>query len=161
MANLPAEEPDALMHARPGPWEPWRVTARATQPLKEGETSNAGVAWLRDRAGPWVSSPLLYRGYLYVLEARLGTLSCYDARTGAPAYPKQRLPQAKGFTASPWAHDGKVFCLDQEGRTFVVKAGPKFALLRTNQLDEAFGASPAAGGDLLLRGVTHLYCIEP
>src|SRR5262245_15311094 len=32
MANLSAEEPDALMHARPGPWEPWRVTARATQP---------------------------------------------------------------------------------------------------------------------------------
>ena len=32
MANLSAEEPDALTHARPGPWEPWRVTARATQP---------------------------------------------------------------------------------------------------------------------------------
>jgi hypothetical protein len=32
MANLSAEEPDALMHARPGPWEPWRGTARATQP---------------------------------------------------------------------------------------------------------------------------------
>src|SRR5205807_3202911 len=32
MAKLSAEEPDALMHARPGPWEPWRVTARATQP---------------------------------------------------------------------------------------------------------------------------------
>ncbi len=32
MANLSVEEPDALMHARPGPWEPWRVTARATQP---------------------------------------------------------------------------------------------------------------------------------
>jgi hypothetical protein len=32
MANLSAEEPDALMHAPPGPWEPWRVTARATQP---------------------------------------------------------------------------------------------------------------------------------
>ena len=31
-AKLSAEEPDALMHARPGPWEPWRVTARATQP---------------------------------------------------------------------------------------------------------------------------------
>src|SRR5262249_23943979 len=27
--KLSAEEPDALMHARPGPWEPWRVTARA------------------------------------------------------------------------------------------------------------------------------------
>lgn len=32
MAKLSVEEPDALMHARPGPWEPWRVTARATQP---------------------------------------------------------------------------------------------------------------------------------
>jgi hypothetical protein len=32
VAKLSAEEPDALMHARPGPWEPWRVTARATQP---------------------------------------------------------------------------------------------------------------------------------
>jgi hypothetical protein len=31
-AKLSAEEPDALMCARPGPWEPWRVTARATQP---------------------------------------------------------------------------------------------------------------------------------
>ena len=38
-AKLSAEEPDALMHARPGPWEPWRVTARATQlaPSKLGE----------------------------------------------------------------------------------------------------------------------------
>src|SRR5262245_54085529 len=30
MAKLSAAEPDALLHARPGPWEPWRVTARAT-----------------------------------------------------------------------------------------------------------------------------------
>jgi hypothetical protein len=32
MANLSDEEPDALMCARPGLWEPWRVTARATRP---------------------------------------------------------------------------------------------------------------------------------
>lgn len=32
MANLSVEEPDALMCARPGLWEPWRVTARATRP---------------------------------------------------------------------------------------------------------------------------------
>jgi len=30
--RLSAEEPDALMCARPGPWEPWRATARATRP---------------------------------------------------------------------------------------------------------------------------------
>jgi hypothetical protein len=32
MAKLLAEEPDALMRARPGLWEPWRVTAKATRP---------------------------------------------------------------------------------------------------------------------------------
>jgi outer membrane protein assembly factor BamB len=130
--------------------------------LPKVETSNAGVAWSRTRAGPWMPSPLLYRGYLYVLEARLGLLSCYDARTGQPAYEKQRLQRARGFTASPWAYAGRVFCLDQDGLTFVVKAGPKFELLATNQLDDRFAASPAAaGGDLFLRGVSCLYCIKP
>jgi outer membrane protein assembly factor BamB len=130
--------------------------------LQEGETSNAGVAWSHTRAGPWMPSPLLYRGYLYVLEARLGMLSCYDARTGQSAYQKERLPRAKGFTASPWAYAGRVFCLDQDGLTFVVKAGPKFELLATHPLDDRFAASPAvAGGDLFLRGVSYLYCIKP
>jgi sulfatase modifying factor 1 len=36
MANLLVEEPDALMRARPGLWEPWWVTARATRPLTKG-----------------------------------------------------------------------------------------------------------------------------
>jgi len=43
MANLSLEEPDALMRARPGLWEPWRVTARATQP----GVSNARIASAR------------------------------------------------------------------------------------------------------------------
>ena len=37
MANLSVEEPDALMCARPGLWEPWRVTARATRPKAPSE----------------------------------------------------------------------------------------------------------------------------
>jgi hypothetical protein len=43
MAKLSAEEPDALMHARPGPWEPWRVTARATQPEVSCSACGAGM----------------------------------------------------------------------------------------------------------------------
>ena len=39
MANPSSEEPDALMCARPGLWEPWRATARATRlaPRKLGK----------------------------------------------------------------------------------------------------------------------------
>jgi hypothetical protein len=42
MAKLSVEEPDALMHARPGPWEPWRVTARATQPEADNARASRG-----------------------------------------------------------------------------------------------------------------------
>ena len=51
VANLSAEEPDALMHARPGPWEPWRVTARATQPAADWRNCGArAVRWTEARS---------------------------------------------------------------------------------------------------------------
>jgi outer membrane protein assembly factor BamB len=129
--------------------------------LKEGEKSNAGVAWYNPRGGPDIASPLLYDGRLYVLWQMGGLLSCYDARTGKAVYPRQRLPQAAGFTSSPWAHAGKVFCLDEDGRTFVLQSGPEFKLLAVNRIDEMFWSSPAlAGGALFLRGLDHLYCIK-
>ena len=128
--------------------------------LKSGETSNAGVAWSRTQGGPAISSPLLYQGYLYILEQNGGFLSCYEAKTGKQVY-KERLPQAKGFTSSPWAYDGKIFCLDEEGQTSVVQAGAEFKVLGRNKLDEMFWSSPAmANGTLILRGVDHLYCIK-
>ncbi len=39
MAKLLAEEPDALMHARPDLWEPWRATAKATRPAASKRNS--------------------------------------------------------------------------------------------------------------------------
>jgi hypothetical protein len=87
----------------------------------------------------------LYDGYLYILEQRGGQVSCYDAKTGEPAYKKERLPGAKGFTSSPWAYDGK-----------------EFQLLGKNDLGEMCWASPAiAGGSLILRTVDEVYCIKP
>jgi outer membrane protein assembly factor BamB len=49
----------------------------------------------------------------------------------------------EGFSASPVAVDGKVFFTNDEGETFVLKAGAAFELLRTNRLGEAVLASPA------------------
>jgi outer membrane protein assembly factor BamB len=129
-------------------------------PSGDDDTSE-GVAWTVDRAGPPMASPLLYRGNLYVLDQRGGLLSCYDAKTGKQHY-KQRITGAKGFTSSPWAGDGKVFCLDESGQTFVIEAGNELKLLATNKLDDMFWSSAAFAGDqLLLRGIDRLYCIKP
>lgn len=129
-------------------------------PSGDSETSE-GVAWTVERAGPPMASPLLYRGNLYVLDQRGGLLSCYDAKTGKQHY-KQRITGAKGFTSSPWAGDGKVFCLDESGQTFVIEAGNELKLLATNKLDDMFWSSAAFAGDqMLLRGIDRLYCIKP
>jgi hypothetical protein len=54
-----------------------------------------------------------------------------------------------------------MYFTDEEGRTTVLKAGPKYEVLAVNRLDGAVKASPAVvGKSLILRTVTHLYRIE-
>jgi outer membrane protein assembly factor BamB len=128
--------------------------------LKKGENSNKGVAWYQAKAGPQTASPLLYEGYLYILDEHGGFISCYDAKTGEQTY-KERLTGARGFTSSPWAVDGKVYCLDDAGTTFVLKAGSAFKMLGKNTIEEMAWSSPAvASHALFLRTVDHLYCIQ-
>jgi hypothetical protein len=92
-----------------------------------------------------------------------GLAACYDARTGAQHYRKERLPEGRAFTASPWAYNGLVFCGNEYGETFVLRAGPTFELLHRNLLaeDDMVMASPAIAGDrLLLRTDRRLYCLQ-
>jgi outer membrane protein assembly factor BamB len=124
----------------------------------EGADGTKHLAWHLKSAGPYNPSPLVYGDYLYVLYD-LGLLSCYDARNGQALYEKARL--GGQFTASPWGYGGKVFCLNEDGDTYVIEAGPTFKELRTNSLDEMCLATPAAvRNSLLVRTLTKLYRIE-
>jgi outer membrane protein assembly factor BamB len=102
---------------------------------------------------------MLYQDCLYIL-GQNSILTCYDAKTGEEIY-KKRLSGARSFTSSPWAHDGKIYCLDQDGKTFVVRAGRDFELEGTNEIEDMFWATPAVASDALyLRGADHVYCIK-
>ncbi|MGD9648225.1 MAG: PQQ-binding-like beta-propeller repeat protein, partial [Pirellulales bacterium] len=130
--------------------------------LTEEAPSNPAIAWFVADGGPYNTSPLLYGDYLYVLLDR-GMLSCYDAHTGEAKYEKQRLPNGRAFTASPWAYRGKIFALNEYGSTFVVEAGPEFKVLYNNDLasEPMCMSTPAMAGDrLLLRTATELYCLK-
>jgi outer membrane protein assembly factor BamB len=127
--------------------------------LKEDETSNGSIAWFQKTAGPYNPSPLVYGDYLYVLYD-MGTLACFDARTGKQVYEKQRLGAHAGFTVSPWACEGKIYCLDEDGETHVVQAGTEFKVVGRNRLDDMCMATPAVlRGNLLIRTMTKLYRI--
>jgi outer membrane protein assembly factor BamB len=130
--------------------------------LKEGETNNAFIAWSNPVGGPYNTSPLVYEGRLYVLYDR-GLVSCYEAKTGKLLYDRERLPNGFAFTASPWAAGGKIFCLNEEGICFVLRAGDKFELLHTNKLadDDMCMATPAlVDGRLLIRTAARIYCLQ-
>ena len=114
-----------------------------------------------DRA-PYNPTTLLYDKLLYVLLDN-GRLSALDPQTGKPFYDREKLPAGQNFTSSPWAYNGRVFCLNEDGVTFVVRAGEKFEVLETNKLadDDMTLASPAIAGDrLLIRTAARIYCIR-
>lgn len=129
--------------------------------LKPDEATNAFVAWYQRTGAPYNPSPLLYRDHFYVLYDG-GFLACSDAKTGTEIYGKQRLNPSgiAQFTASPWAYNGKLFCLSESGDTYVIAAGPEYRLIRKNSLNEMCMATPAiAGNDLFIRTLTKLYRI--
>ncbi len=128
--------------------------------LSEGETSNEHIAWFLRQGGPYNPSPILYGDTYYTLYDR-GFFTAHDARTGEVVYGRQRFRRgATAFTASPWAYNGKIFALSEDGDTFVIKAGPEFEVLAVNSLDEFSMATPAiARGSLLIRTSSKLYRI--
>ena len=118
------------------------------------------VAWFQPLLGTYVTSALVYRGLYYTLLDR-GLMLAHDAATGRQVYGRRRLRPGSGFTASPWAYNGKVFVLSEDGDAYVVRAGPEFEILGTNALDEMTLATPAvAGGNLIVRTQSKLYCFS-
>jgi outer membrane protein assembly factor BamB len=125
-----------------------------------GELKDSDIAWKYAKGTAYVPSPILYGDYIYLLTDK-GIMTCLDARTGEVKYEGGRPPVPAAFTASPVAFDGKILLTSEDGDTFVVKAGPKHEVLRTNSVGEPVYASPAvAGGKIFIRGEKHLYAIE-
>jgi len=129
--------------------------------LDDDATSNDFVAWYLPQAGNYNTSPLIYQGLYYSLLDR-GSLECYEPKTGELIYKQKKVADEgrASFTSSPWAYNGKVFCLSEQGDTWVVDAGNEFKLLGKNSLGEMCMSTPAiAGNKLVIRTISKLYCI--
>jgi outer membrane protein assembly factor BamB len=136
-----------------------RPGARGDLTLAQGETTNEGIAWSRTGRGPYMPTPLIYKGVLYVL-ANNGLFDAYNLRTGAEVY-RQRLPQVgNGFSASPVAADDKIYISSEDGDVSVVAAGPAFKHIATNSMGETIMATPALSeGVMYLRTAANLFAI--
>lgn len=123
-------------------------------------TGTSQLVWSYNKGTAYVPSPILYGEYLYLMTGN-GTVSCLDAKTGKVVYEGARVPKSTTFTASPVAYEGKILLTSEEGDTFILKAGPKHEVLRTNSLGEPVYASPAiADGKIFIRGLHNIYCLS-
>lgn len=165
MGPMPIPSPfahEGLLYLNGGAGKPVAaVKAGATGDLttEDGAKPNEFVAWSQPKAGTYLPTQLAYQGGLYVL-THTGILTRFDAKTGVQTF-KARVGTGGEFTASPWAYNGKVFCMDEEGKTFVIKSGDIYELVGTNDLGEMVLSTPALVGErLIVRTENHLYSIH-
>jgi outer membrane protein assembly factor BamB len=136
-----------------------RPGARGDITLDSGETTSEHVAWSVQRRGPYMPTPLIYDGILYVL-ANNGIFDAYDLGSGEEIY-RTRVPHlGSGFSASPVAADGKIYLSNEDGDIVVVAAGREFAHIATNPMGSLLMATPAlSGGVMYVRSADRIFAI--
>jgi outer membrane protein assembly factor BamB len=142
-----------------------RPKHRALFALKDGAEGRAGsevVAW--SFPGPHVpdaSTPLLYRGRLYVQDGDKKVITCLDAKTGEQVW-QGRLGGRRVYRASPLGVDGKVYCMNDAAEVVVLAAGEEFKVLSRIPLKSAPSRSSlsVSHGRLFIRTARALYCVK-
>jgi outer membrane protein assembly factor BamB len=124
-------------------------------------TATDAVRWQVSKATPYVPSPILYDGKLYVCSMNKAAISCYQAQTGELNFVEEHLEAVKDIFASPVGAAGRVYFVGRGGTTEVIRNADQLEVLATNKLDDGFDASPAiAGNEIFLKGKKYLYCIS-
>jgi outer membrane protein assembly factor BamB len=121
--------------------------------------TESGIAWSSKEGHTDWSTPLLYRGRLFVLDGAKKTVGCFDPSTGARKW-SGSLGVSEPVWSSPTGADGKLYLVSERGTVFVLAAGDEFKILSKTELnEEPVRASVAvARGQVFVRTARNLYC---
>jgi outer membrane protein assembly factor BamB len=123
----------------------------------KGDVTKTQVAWQKSgQPVTYVPSPLYHDGRLYVVNDN-GIATCFQAADGKQLW-QERLDG--NFSSSPVLAGDLIYVTNEAGKTFVLKAGPKFERVAVNDLDDGGFATPTiCGGQIFLRSSHYLWCI--
>ena len=128
----------------------------AIRPDGSQQVGDSQVVWRATRGIPYVTSPLMYGGYLHVISDE-GIYSCFDPASGEVLL-RKRLGGT--WSSSPVGACDRVYLTSESGVTTVITAGPDFEVLSHNDVGEPVYASLAVSqGELFVRGKDHLFRI--
>jgi outer membrane protein assembly factor BamB len=134
----------------------------AIRPGGSGDVTGTHVVWSTPKGSPFVPSGVVHDGLLYLVNDMQSILTVYETKTGTLVYQgRMGVAQREGFSASPVVVNNELYFTNDEGETFVVKAGREFNLMHTNSLGERTLASPAlVDGIWYWRTIGHLIAIQ-
>jgi outer membrane protein assembly factor BamB len=139
-----------------GGFPDWHVLG--IRPDGQGNVTSTHIAW-RDKGKDicsYVPSPVAWGSHFFIV-SDVGNATCFEAKTGKRMW-KEKL--GRHHSASPVAAGGLLYFPDDNGITYVVKAGPSYELVAKNELGEECYASPALSrGRIYLRTAKSLFCI--
>lgn len=130
----------------------------AIKPGGTGDVTDTHVVWRSDRGVPYVPSPLLVNGRMYIVKDG-GLASCLDAKTGEYLWEMERLGALGAYYTSPVFGDGKVYFASEGGVVTVISESAGLTKLAQNDMGETVMATPAIlDGRIYLRTASALYC---
>ena len=132
-------------------------TLVAIDPTGTGNVTKTHVKWSESKAAAYVPSPLAFGKHLFVLSDS-GIATFMVAKTGKKLW-SERLG-SRHHDASPLLINGLIYCLAEDGTTYIVKPGDELEVVGKNALGEECHATPAVSdGQLFIRTVGNLWCI--
>ncbi len=129
----------------------------AIRPRGRGDLTETAIVWKYQRGIPYVPSPLLHRGLLWMVKDG-GIVTKLDAATGQ-LLQQERLPGIGGYYASPVTGDGKVYFASESGVVSIVANQREWRVIGSREFKERIYATPVLqSGRIYLRTEAALYC---
>jgi outer membrane protein assembly factor BamB len=125
----------------------------------KGDVSKTHVRWREAKGNTAAGSSAIVVGEYVYRASEPGLIRCRELATGKVVY-EQRTPRISP-SASPIAcADGRIYFAGS-GKSYVIKAGPKFVLLATNDLEDGpdYTTPVVSGGRLFIKGKSYLWCV--
>jgi len=131
----------------------------ALKPSGRGELVENAVVWKHNRGVPYVATPLLDHGIIWMVKEG-GIVTKLDATSGH-VLQEERVPGVGNYFASPVVGDGKVYFASESGTVSVLGAEKDWRLVSSHDFHEKIYATPVFGrGRLYLRSEQALYCFQ-
>jgi len=131
----------------------------ALRPEGRGELKDSAVVWKYQRGVPYVATPLLDRGVLWMVKDG-GIVTKLDAASGQ-VLSEERVGGVGSYFASPVTGDEKVYFASEPGVVTVVESGREWKIMSSHEFHEKIYATPAIERDrIYIRSEQALYCFR-